>query len=262
MVSYVERGQGRPVVMLHATLHDHRDFDPVAEFLSRDYRTIAVDWPGHGDSDTPDRVDAFLLAETLGEVLDEVAPVPVALIGNSVGGFAAARLAIDRPDRVLGLVLVNTGGFTRQTTVSRTACRLLGVPRVNRLLQPRLVPQYMRARNDHDRAVAERARLRASTVEGSRVAAALWRSFARPDYDLRGEAARITAPTLLVWGVRDVVLPAKAGRETHRAIPGSRLHTVETGHVAFASDPEGFLDIVTPFLASVTREGTPRKDVR
>lgn len=258
---YQDRGQGPPVVMLHANTHDHRDFDPLAAALSSRYRTIALDWPGHGRSETPQpasRVDAFLLADTLGEVLDELVPGRVTLIGNSVGGFAAARQAIERPDRVAGLVLVNTGGFTRPTTISRAMCRVMGMPRVTRMLLPPLVSRYMRPRNVHDRAVAELARKRAASRQGAQVAAALWRSFAQPAFDLRGAAARVVAPTLLVWGARDIVLPARAGRETHRAIPGSRLHTLPTGHVVFASDPDGFLSIVEPFLRSVTCRTEPQ----
>ena len=50
-VAYAELGSGPTVLLLHATLHDRHDFDPIAETLARRYRTIAVDWPGHGDSD-------------------------------------------------------------------------------------------------------------------------------------------------------------------------------------------------------------------
>jgi pimeloyl-ACP methyl ester carboxylesterase len=259
-VFYEQQGQGPALVLLHANLHDHHDFDPVAKVLSSSFRTTALDWPGHGQSDTPSppsRCDAFLLADTLAEVVAALQLPPAVFIGNSVGGYAAARLAINQPNRVAGLVLVNTGGFTKPTTTTQTLCRLLGIPAAGRILQPRLVPRYMKPRNDHDRVMTERARARARTDEGSRVAAALWRSFSRPGYDLRDQASRITAPVLLAWGERDIILPLKTGQQTQRAIPGSRLHTLSTGHVAFASDPEGFLRIVKPFLDSVTTSAQP-----
>ena len=53
-VAYRESGSGPTVLLLHATLHDRHDFDPIVETLARRYRTIAVDWPGHGDSDPVD----------------------------------------------------------------------------------------------------------------------------------------------------------------------------------------------------------------
>ena len=107
----------------------------------------------------------------------------------------------------------------------------------------------MKPVSDLDMAITERAVARAKTVDGVEVAASLWRSFADPAYDLRSRAAEHTAPTLFVWGVRDVVLPLRAGKFAQRALPRSRLETLETGHVAFASDPRGFLALVTPFLA-------------
>ena len=251
-VFYEQRGSsGLPVVLLHATLHDHRDFDLVVGPLAERYRTIAVDWPGHGQSDPEGQaVDAFLLAKVLAELVESLDLPPAVLIGNSVGGFAAARLAVDQPHRVAGLVLVNTAGFTVPTAESHLAIRLLGSPRVSRLLLPRLVPGYMKAQNSHDRAIAKSVQARARTVDGARVAASLWRSFGARGFDLRADGYRLGPPTLLVWGARDIILPLKAGRQTHAAIPGSQFHALDTGHVVFASDPDGFLDLAMPFIAS------------
>jgi pimeloyl-ACP methyl ester carboxylesterase len=261
-VFYADRGSGVPVVMLHATLHDHRDFDLVASPLAGRYRTIAVDWPGHGQSDPVSdgrAPDAFLLAGVLADLVDRLSLGPAILVGNSVGGFAAARLALDHPDRVAGLVLVNTAGFTRQTPISRAACRLLGSPLASRRLYPRMVTGYMKPRNNHDRAIAVRVKARARSAEGADVAAGLWRSFAEPGFSLRGEADRLAAPVLLVWGARDTILPLGAGRQTQAAIPGSGFRALDTGHVAFASDPGGFLDIAGPFIQSASVAGRLRR---
>jgi pimeloyl-ACP methyl ester carboxylesterase len=259
-VFYEQRGSGVPVVLLHAALHDHTDFGPVAEALAARYRTIAVDWPGHGRSDPVgggQEAGAALLAGVLADLVSCLELPPAVLIGNSVGGFAAARLALDEPHRVAGLILVNTGGFTRHTAVSRLACRVLGSPRLNQRLLPRLVPGYMKAGNDHDRAIAARVQARARTGEGARIAAALWRSFGTPAHVLRAGGPRLAAPVLLVWGTRDTIVPLKAGRQTHAAIPGSHFRTLDTGHVAFASDPAGFLTLAGPFIESAARAAHP-----
>ncbi|HEX4723213.1 MAG TPA: alpha/beta hydrolase [Pseudonocardiaceae bacterium] len=247
-VWYEERGTGAPVVLLHATLHDHHDFDRTAERLSIEYRTIAVDWPGHGRSDPVAEPTATLLADVLVEVLDGLDVERAVLIGNSVGGFAAARLAADQPDRVAGIVLVNTGGFIKPSLAGRVFTGVLGTPWLARLLFPRLVPAYMKARNDDDAAVGARARARARTKDGARVAASLWRSFGKPSYDLR--ARHIAVPTLLVWGSKDPVLPISLARQAQDAIPAATLHMFDTGHVVFASDPAGFGTVVEPFIAA------------
>jgi pimeloyl-ACP methyl ester carboxylesterase len=241
-------------LLLHATLHDRHDFDPIVDTLAGRYRTIAVDWPGHGDSDPADaalEAGAPLFADVLEDVVDGLGLTRSALIGNSVGGFAAARLAINRPELVSGLVLVNSGGFVPWNPLSRMSCRVLGRPAVFRRVAPLFVRGYMKARTDSDREIAARAIAAARTAEGIRTGTGLWRSFATPEHDLRARAAALTAPTLIVWGKKDIAIPLAAGRATHAAIRDSRLEILDTGHVVFSSDPEGFLAAVEPFLESV-----------
>ncbi|OBH01897.1 MULTISPECIES: alpha/beta fold hydrolase [unclassified Mycobacterium] len=254
-VAYRESGSGPTVLLLHATLHDRHDFDPIVETLATNYRTIAVDWPGHGESDpiaSPTEPGAPLFADVLEDVVDGLGLSRMVLIGNSVGGFAAARLAINRPESVAGLILVNTGGFVPLNPLVRGFCRALGTPAVFRRAAPLFVRGYMKARTDHDRRIVERATAVAKTPEGIRTGAALWRSFATPAHDLRGRAGELSAPTLVVWGEKDIAIPLSAGRATRAAISGSRLETFDTGHVVFSSDPDGFLAVVEPFLQSVT----------
>ena len=258
-VFYAEQGAGLPVVLLHATLHDHTDFDAIAGPLAESgYRVLAVDWPGHGRSDTPAdprAITAVLLAGVLADLVTELDLPPAVFIGNSVGGYAAGRLALDQPGHVLGLVLVNTGGFVRP---SRVIPRVIGIPAVSRVVLPRLVPGYMKPDSEPLRAITSRVQARARTRAGSAVGAALWRSFADPAYDLSADGHRLGAPALLIWGERDINLPLSVARQVQAAIPGAELRTHRTGHVVFAADPGGFLAEVMPFLASVATSGRGR----
>jgi pimeloyl-ACP methyl ester carboxylesterase len=254
-VAYNELGSGPTVLLLHATLHDRHDFDPIVQTLAQRYRTIAVDWPGHGDSDRIDSTiepSAPLFADVLEDVVDALGLTRAVLIGNSVGGFAAARLAINRPESVAGLILVNAGGFVQWNPLSRNTCRVLGRPAVFRRVAPHLVRGYMKAQTHSDRAIVEHAIGAATTPEGIRTGTALWRSFVTPGHDLRSRAAELTAPTLIVWGKKDIVAPLSGARATHQAIRGSRLEILDTGHVVFSSDPDGFLAVAEPFLQSVS----------
>jgi pimeloyl-ACP methyl ester carboxylesterase len=254
-VFYSESGSGPTILLLHANLHDRHDFDPIVAPLAQRYRTIAVDWPGHGDSDPVDTTiepSAPLFADVLEDVVDGLGVSQAVLIGNSVGGFAAARLAINRPESVAGLILVNTGGFVPLNPLSRTVCRVLGTPAVFRRCAPLFVRGYMKAKTDSDRVITKRAIAAAKTSEGLRVGTGLWRSFPRLEHDLRGRAAKLTAPTLIVWGKKDIVIPLSAGRRTHDSIRGSRFEVLDTGHVAFSSDPEAFLAVADPFLQSLS----------
>jgi pimeloyl-ACP methyl ester carboxylesterase len=254
-LAYSELGCGPTVLLLHATLHDRHDFDPIVGALARRYRTIAVDWPGHGDSDAVDATvepGAPLFADVLEDVVDDLGLSRAVLIGNSVGGFAAARLAINRPECVAGLVLVNAGGFVPWNALSRTSCRVLGTPAVFRRVAPLFVRGYMKAKTDSDRQIIARATAVAKTAEGVRIGTGLWRSFATAAHDLRSRAAELSVPTLIVWGKNDIAIPLRAGHATHDAIRGSRLEILDTGHVVFSSDPDGFLAVAEPFLQSVS----------
>jgi len=253
---YSEYGQGFPLVLLHANLCDHHDFEPIIPSLAERYRVIALDWPWHGQSDSPAppiEAGAGLFADVLEDVVEELDLLAAVFIGSSVGGFTAARLAIMHPEHVAGLVLVNSGGFIPTNLITRTFSKLMGTPVINRVLLPGFMRAAMRPRSDNDRAIVGRVAARASTREGTSTCAALWRSFARDEHDLRPRAAQLLTPTMIVWGTKDIGLPLRVGRATHAAISGSHLETFNTGHMAFSSDPERFLCLVLPFIASVAQ---------
>jgi len=252
-VAYSDIGSGPMLVLLHATLHDRHDYDPILTALATSHRVIAVDWPGHGESDAAaggQRVIAPLLADVLEEVVLEKDLRDLRLIGNSVGGFAAARLAIRYPERVAGLVLVDNGGFVSNPIV-RTFMRVLGTPAITKRVMPRLVKSYMQPKTSSDHAIVERTVARARTPEGAALAASMWRSFATPEHDLRQRADKLTVPTQIVWGKRDTAAPLWGGRATHKLLPHAEFEVLDTGHVVFSSEPEAFLRVIEPFLASL-----------
>ncbi|CEJ90273.1 hypothetical protein VHEMI06067 [[Torrubiella] hemipterigena] len=253
-VVYTTQGDGPPVVLLHATLHDSRDFASIVDKLATRYKVLALDWPWHGESKglpSLDGLTAEALADVLEEVMSRLQLGSALFIGNSVGGFAAARLAIRKPELVRGLVLVNNGGFLEWSATSRLFCKALGTPGLARWILPAMVPRYMAAESDLDQEISKRAIARAKTVQGSQVAASLWRSFPAKGHDLRGQGDQIKVPTLIIWGTRDGTLPAGSDDLAKQNIPGSRLERIEAGHVVFASKPNEFLALVEPFFASI-----------
>jgi pimeloyl-ACP methyl ester carboxylesterase len=252
-VAYSDTGSGPILVLLHATLHDRHDYDSVLPALVASHRVIAVDWPGHGRSDAlagGRQITAPLLADVLEEVVLEKDLRDLRLIGNSVGGFAAARLAIRHPGRVAGLVLVDNGGFVSNPII-RTVCRVLGTPAISRRIMPRFVKSYMQPKTPSDHAIVERSVARARTPKGAALAASMWRSFATREHDLREQADKLTCPTQILWGKKDKAAPLWGGRATHKLLPHSELAILDTGHVVFSSAPEAFLRVVEPFLASL-----------
>jgi pimeloyl-ACP methyl ester carboxylesterase len=252
-VAYAVDGAGPPVVLLPAIGHDHRDFDAIVPVLARHHRTIAIDWPGFGSSPAPDRpssASAAFMCDVLEQFVDALDLEPAIYLGNSVGGTAALRLAARRPERVRGLVLVDTGGFTPMTALTRALCRLQGREWVRRTTGLAFARFYTRRR--HARAQAMLDRVAAAIREPASVAvhAAVWRSFAEPESDMTGLA--IGCPTLVVWGRRDPVVRATLdGVAVRAAIPHAQWVELDTGHVPFVEEPDAFLEATSPFLASL-----------
>ena len=257
-MSYSDDGSGPPVLLLHAALHDRTDYSSVQETLGRGRRVIALDWPGHGESPKFDEpLGAVQFGDLAIEFVDRLDLRNVVVVGNSVGGYAACRLALERPDRIAGVVLVNTGGFTPLTPFVRAFCAVMGKPSVIRAVGPLSVRAYMHARTPAERAMVSRVVATARTADGSRTAAALWRSFTEPGHDLRQRADGISAPVLITWGTKDPTAPARIGKQIHTAIPGSTFVGLGTGHVAFAGDPDGWLAAALPFVESAQRAERP-----
>lgn len=251
VIHYVDEGHGRPIVLLHANPGDSRDFSAIIPALSSTYRVIAMDWPGYGASTMPpqpDAVNVLSCYHVLCEFLEALSLPPAIFIGNSLGGNAAARLAARRPDAVLGLVLVAPGGFTSPNALTRAFSALqasaLSVP-------PRwFASLYLKCRTPTARAMLARTRDEHSHPQRIAVSRALWRSFARDENDLREEARRIRAPTLLIFGSHDPVISAKRdGHNAATSIPGAHRVCFPCGHAPFAELPEQFLAEVLPFLA-------------
>jgi pimeloyl-ACP methyl ester carboxylesterase len=262
-IAYERRGGGPPVVLLHGNAHDRHDYDAVLPALAREFTVFAVDWPGCGESPAPAEPRAASAAghaALLPEIVAGLDAAPAMLIGNSVGGFSAARLALTHPALVRALVLVDSGGFTAHNPVSRLFCRVKGTELVSRLVAERFPRFYLRRRTPTVEAMLARSRAHRRDPAGIALDAAIWRSFTSPEHDLRSRATAIRVPTLLVWGRHDPVLPLRDAEAARRALPHASFVTLDTGHVPFAEDPDGFLAAVLPFLRAAAAQvaGTMR----
>ncbi|HLV97234.1 MAG TPA: alpha/beta hydrolase [Ktedonobacterales bacterium] len=255
-VAYEEEGTGVPLVLLHANPGDHHHFDDIVSTLARSYRTIALDWPGYGESappNPPQSATAMLFADVLEDAVEALHLEPAIFLGNSVGGYAAARLAIRHPERVRALILVDSGGFASPSLFNRLFCQIKGSELITRLFATQWARFYLKRRTPLVKQIIADVDKERSIPSRVAVDAALWRSFFHPDHDLRQVASRITAPTLLIYGRYDPAIPFKRdGRNAQAALPHAQFTVLETGHEPFAEDPDAFLQAITPFLQSIT----------
>jgi pimeloyl-ACP methyl ester carboxylesterase len=228
------------------------------------HRVIALDLPGFGRSPMPSEpISISRYARTLDALLDELDISAAAVVGNSMGGFIAAELAINFPQRVERLVLVSPAGLSTYGDPRGTRA----LPRLQRM--ERVIGAHTRWVADHADVLARRARLREAAFglvarHPSRLPAALVaeqiRGAGKPgflqalqanlDYDFRHRLPEIACPTLIVWGDRDRVITVRDADLYVELIPNARKVTFEdTGHVAMLERPAEFNALLEEFLA-------------
>ena len=218
------------------------------------HHVVAIDLPGHGQSDVPDPVGTDYsvagLARAVTEALDQLGLERVTLVGHSLGGAVAMTAALTAPDRVERLVLVDSTGLGDE--ISADLVELLDAPpsedASRALLQlffhdPRLVLDA--GVTEHHTALTRPGAHAALRAIGGQTFTAAGRQAVR---DSRLD--EITQPVLVVWGEHDRVIPA-AHAETARAV----LADVEvaiipgTGHAPQVEDPDAFAAVLAQFLA-------------
>jgi pimeloyl-ACP methyl ester carboxylesterase len=257
-IAYHSRGSGPAVVLLPSGAHDHRDYDELRNLLPKRFRSISVDWPGHGESPAwSQAADELRLAQLVEEILESLAPDGAVLVGNSIGGNVAARLAIKRPDLVSGLMLIDAGGFEGSPLLGRIFCALMSRPGFVRMIYPAFSKWYMRPRTDADRHARARAIATTRARAGRTAVTEMWHSFNLPDHDLRADAGQIIAPTIVMWGRRDPVLPLRAAETAHKLIQGSKLVVIDSGHSPHTTDPAAVAEELVLLLESAFPTGGP-----
>lgn len=110
-INYVDQGSGEALVFLHGYTGSHRDWDNQVAVTADGYRTIAVDHRGHSGSSAPGDASAYdirIFAEDVFQLLSGLGIERYCLIGHSMGGFMALQSALDHPQGLRGLVLVDT----------------------------------------------------------------------------------------------------------------------------------------------------------
>ena len=254
-LSYGEQGEGSgpALVLLPGPTDSWRSYEPVLEVISRSIRTIAVSQRGHGDSDKPVtgyRVEDF--AADVACVLDTLGIKQAVLAGHSGSCMVARRVAIDRPDRVAGLVLEAS-----PTTLRGHAGFMAFVESVVCALQDPISPDFARSfavDTSSDELGAEV--IDRLVGELLKVPARVWHETfaALLNYDDLGELSRITAPAMLIWGDADRLVRRDMQEQLAELLPcGELLVYSGIGHTPrwedasrFAADVAGFVDRLGP----------------
>jgi pimeloyl-ACP methyl ester carboxylesterase len=252
------RGAGEPVVFLHGFPTSSHLWSDVVPLIPAGHRVVVLDLLGYGRSDRPlgRRVDLLAHAGRVVHLLDELQIERACIVGHGIGGGIAQSLAVRQPKRVSRLCLVDSVGFDRWPTfearIARAALPLAQFLPVEALL-----------------AVLRRDLLRGYS-DPARAAHSLdlyLRPFAGPDgrdalvahiraltsgetTDIAVDLASVRAPTAIVWGQNDRVIPISIARRLQQAIPEATLEVLPgMKHFTPEEAPRQVADVIAGLLA-------------
>jgi pimeloyl-ACP methyl ester carboxylesterase len=264
----VEDG-GTPLVFIHGWSSNWQSWLLTIPAFMATHRCIALDLPGFGGSAMPaEPISIQGYARTVDAMCAALGVDRVAVVGNSMGGFVGAELALAFPTRVERLVLVSAAGISITEIPARpvraaAAMFAMAPPRLARL----------------DRTIAKRPRLRRAAMQGvvrypEKLSAALAYELmlgsgkpgfvpafdALTSYDFKDRLAEIEIPVLLVWGENDMLVPVVDSSRYQRMIGPNARRVIfsDTGHVPMIERPSRFHELLSEFLAG---DPTPESEI-
>lgn len=260
---YLVGGDGPPLLLVHGFAGAASNFAVLAPLLARRHRVLVPDLPGHGGS-APLRA-----APNLAVYADRVAAVAAregvesaAVLGHSMGGVVALRLAVRRPELVRAVVLASAAGISTSSRVAEVFLSTVSLLKPGRRIaafgdriarSPRLRALAFDGLSTSDgAALTEEATL--GFLSGSRRytdIASAGRALARED--VRLDLERVSCPALVLWGARDKQVVVDDGFEYARRLRAPLRVIADCGHLLVGERPDACADAVERFLDGLER---------
>lgn len=261
-IHYQDKGTGTPLVLIHgytsSTYTWKDDFDQLAER----YRVIAVDLKGFGFSGKPDGdYSRKAQGEIVAQLLDHLQIPKAWLAGNSMGGETAINVAIYHPEKVLGLILIDSAGVKFEA-VNNLVPWYLQLPIVGRVVTALALTSDGIVREGLEKSFFDDSKIDAARVsyyheplrtrDGQRAAVSARLQFEL--YPVEDKLSSIKVPTLILWGIEDEVIPVANGRKMHELITGSELVEIRNcGHLPQEEMPERVIHEIVSFIEPANR---------
>jgi len=266
-VHYQEKGSGPALVLIHGNNSSTYTWKDVFDTLAARHRVIAVDMKGFGFTSKPNEGDyrAEAQAALVVHLLDQLKIERAVFVGSSLGGGVSLAAAINHPERVGGLVLVDSASFSDPSGAS-LAPAYLRWPVVGSVITALALTSSGVVREGlkmsfHDDSQVTDERVAAYhlplTTRGGQWAA---RQVRDVKHMTRVEKLldKVTQPTLLIWGAEDRVLLLEDGRRLQSSLPNSRLSVFDAcGHLPQEEMPERFARETLEFTTRLEEKSRP-----
>lgn len=263
-VRYVDIGEGTPVVLIHGQGGAWQWWLRVIPAIARNARVIAVDLAGFGASDpvTDGEVFSEHVATVIG-VLDHLGLPNSTIAGHSMGGLVSLKLASDHPERINGLILINSG--SDGISESRLRAILAGFRVFDLVFRMPSIPLAV-ARRRKLRKLFFSAAVAQTHAVTRRLAEEIVPRMASPGFmaSMRSAAAAvhhvtpqvITSPSLVVWGSHDRIVPVSVGRQLAADIPDASFVALDdVGHCPMIERPDEIATLISDFAANPAAYG-------
>ena len=279
-VAYVDEGpgdgRGEVLLLLHGMAGSSQTWQSVIRPLSRHYRVVAPDLPGHGQSTKP-RSDYSLgaFAALLRDLLDELGVTRATIVGHSLGGGIAMQFVYQHPDYAQRLILIGSGGLGPDVGLT---LRLLSAPGAE-FVMPIIAPQKVLAAGERVWSWLHNVGIESPRGEE------IWRSYSslsdaptrqaflrtlRSVVDYRGQAvsalSRLNAtdmPVMAIWGDRDAIIPVEHAYAAQRARSDMRLEVLPgVGHFPQAERPFEVVELIEDFISRDVGNSLERSENR
>jgi pimeloyl-ACP methyl ester carboxylesterase len=253
-IRYSDSGSGNPVILLHGYLESLDIWDSFALKLAEQYRVIAVDLPGHGESGIFSTIDTMaVMADAVKHVLDHLNIGRAVLIGHSMGGYATLAFEEIFPEITLGYVLFHSHSMADQEDKKINRDREIALVKAGKKMQfiDVNIPNAFASANLKIFAQqVDRAREIARNTPDQGLICALEGMKTRPDR--QNVLKESTVPVLIVAGRNDNYIPFSVYEHHFTLAPDTDILILEkSGHMGFIEQQSESLDGIRKFLAKV-----------
>ncbi|WP_017223291.1 alpha/beta fold hydrolase [Moritella dasanensis] len=259
-IHYRDEGNpnGQPIVLIHGILSSLHTWDDWNKSLAADYRIISLDVPGFGLTGGPENPDDFsedLLHDSFAQFINQLQLENFILAGNSLGGYISAHYAANNPDNVKKLILIDPAGAPQDLPFILSLASMPGINSLAANVFPPFIvamgvkdvygDQERITKANMDRYIHLSLRPGAKQAYANTIAMLDEKNSKQQPLNF----ATITAPTLLMWGEKDIWVPPELSELWLVNISGSTLITYpDAGHVPMEEIPDKTLQDALDFI--------------
>jgi pimeloyl-ACP methyl ester carboxylesterase len=256
-IAYKDEGKGQAILCLHAVGHSSKDFLLLYTLPLEKYRIISIDFPSHGKSTIQEQtISATFFAKIVSSFIEKLELKNIILIGNSIGGATAIRVASNNLN-IKMLSLSNPGGLDKRGILApfflNYMVHFFKKGAANKKSFQNQFSNYYKKVLTSDTANERKNEIIKDAYQLAPLLVQAWTSFKTKDEDLRPLIETVQCPVLFTWGMHDQFVQYRRNKKAIEKFKNFKLIQYKIGHTPYIECPEIFLNDLQEFIASNTQ---------